>query len=623
MPWATPHAPSIQIGTLEAVLRRHDVPVRSFSMFLHYADFLRERARRENIPFFLKKYYDVMDSSFTGIAEWIFTCPPYHTPSREKLDNFIRTLSLSQPDVPFILFAREQTPAFLEYATRTILKESPQIVGFTSTFSQHVPSLALAKALKAADPGILIVFGGANCEGPMGERLIESFSYVDYVVRGEGEYNFPSLIDAISAGGALSSIPGLCYRSQDGFHVNECFSSVQVQPEDIPEPLYDEYFDLLGRSPSRTEIEQNVRLPVESSRGCWWGEKHHCTFCGLNGLTMTFRSKDSKKFIDELLSLSRRFSTTRFQATDNIVDMRYFKTVLPELAEAKEDGYDFSLFYETKANLKKAHVAALAAAGVDEIQPGIESLSNRILKLIDKGVTALQNIQLLKWAKEYGIKVAWNLIHGFPGESDLDWNETLELIPLLNHLEPPLLIPLLMERFSPYFDRPDQYGIKDLQPMWWYKYLYPVDETKLNDIAYYFSHTCDRTASPEAIDRVRSRLDELWKRDSPETKTSSLTYLRGPGFVRVSDRRLGRPRQETVLRGLSAEVFLHCDAISSVRQIAESLEQDPDAVAKVCDRLVDLRIVLRDGEKYLALPTSPRPMVSVQTRESAFVPATA
>ena len=105
-------------------------------------------------------------------------------------------------------------------------------------------------------------------------------------------------------------------------------------------------------------------------------------------------------------------------AVDNILDMRYFRDVLPQLRERQ---LGLTLFYETKANLTKEQVKLLRDAGVLAIQPGVESLSTHVLQLMRKGVTALQNIQLLKWCRQYGVTVAWNLLYGFPGETAADY----------------------------------------------------------------------------------------------------------------------------------------------------------------------------------------------------------
>ena len=65
----------------------------------------------------------------------------------------------------------------------------------------------------------------------------------------------------------------------------------------------------------------------------------------------------------------------------------------------------------------------MAQAGVTKIQPGIESLSSNVLRLMRKGVRAIQNVNLLRWAQYYDIDVAWNLLWGFPGETEQDYTE--------------------------------------------------------------------------------------------------------------------------------------------------------------------------------------------------------
>lgn len=101
--------------------------------------------------------------------------------------------------------------------------------------------------------------------------------------------------------------------------------------------------------------------------------------------------------------------------TDNILDMKYFTTLLPAL---RDSGLGVSVFCETKANLNKDQVRMLADSGVREGQPGIESLHSSLLRLMRKGCTALQNIQLLKWCQEFGIKPHYNLLNR-PGTPSL------------------------------------------------------------------------------------------------------------------------------------------------------------------------------------------------------------
>jgi radical SAM superfamily enzyme YgiQ (UPF0313 family) len=113
--------------------------------------------------------------------------------------------------------------------------------------------------------------------------------------------------------------------------------------------------------------------------------------------------------------------------------MRYFKDFVPEVAR-RSPGAD--PFYEVKANLRKVQLRMLRDAGIRSIQPGIESFSDPVLRLMRKRVSALQNIQLLKWSKELGIEPSWNFLWGFPGEPPEEYDRMAGLVRLLTHLTP-------------------------------------------------------------------------------------------------------------------------------------------------------------------------------------------
>ena len=131
------------------------------------------------------------------------------------------------------------------------------------------------------------------------------------------------------------------------------------------------------------------------------------------------------------------------------------------------------------------------------IQPGIESLSDHVLRLMRKGTTGLRNVQLLKWAREYGIVVEWNLLYGFPGETREDYADTMRLLPAIRFLRPPCAVgPIRMDRFSPYYDSPADFGLTNVRPMLGDDYLYQVSDDALRRIAYYFDFDYDTGVDP-------------------------------------------------------------------------------------------------------------------------------
>jgi hypothetical protein len=97
----------------------------------------------------------------------------------------------------------------------------------------------------------------------------------------------------------------------------------------------------------------------------------HC-FCGINGATIEFREKSPDLVLSELKKLLVEHPSGKICMMDNIMPYSYFDTLLPKLKSAIPSAH---IFYEQKANLSLSKIVALKNAGVEVIQPGIDSLS--------------------------------------------------------------------------------------------------------------------------------------------------------------------------------------------------------------------------------------------------------
>ena len=122
-------------------------------------------------------------------------------------------------------------------------------------------------------------------------------------------------------------------------------------------------------------------------------------------------------------------------------------------------------------------------------QQGVESLSTRLLGLLRKGSKAIQNLAALKWCREQGVTVAWNMLCGIPGERIEDYEEQIALMAKIPQLPPPEQArPVAVDRFSPYFDGYREFGWIDIMPFREYRFMHPhLDEAALRDIAYHFN----------------------------------------------------------------------------------------------------------------------------------------
>jgi ribosomal peptide maturation radical SAM protein 1 len=608
MPFKELRHPPIQLGILERCLECASITARSHSLELAFMEHLRaataEAAEGERLS--ITQYQDVAHRDFVvHLGEWIFKVPPYAdpTPEDDEYLAYVRASGIPEHAVTAAVRMKALVPEFLEAAANELLAGAPRVVGFSTVFQQNVPSLVLAKILKAKDPSLTIVFGGDNCDGPMGAALHECFPWVDVVVRGEGERVLVEVVTDVLAGRPIRPQPGLCYRVEGRSVAVPMEGSPQLPIAEVPSPTYDEYFERLARSPLRAELYPDVAILFESSRGCWWGAKQHCTFCGLNAATMMFRSKPAARVAKEILDLAARYKILKFVAVDDIIDLKHIRELMPLL---KESGYDIELFYETKANLTKEQVRAFQSAGVIDIQPGIESLSTPILRLMRKGVTALQNLRLLKWCAEIGVSAMWNLLYGFPGESPEEYERMTELIPSIVHLEAPNFSHVQVQRFSPYFERAAEFGIQITGPMPYYQSLYPIAPDLLANIAYDFDHRYDDGRDPESYTQGLRKAVERW-REANKRSFGSLRYRRGPGFLVVHDRRPGLESADYRFDGPEAKIYLACDAGATPAELCAQLAADgddpldADEIKEFLDELVAARLMYREENRYLAL----------------------
>jgi len=480
MPWASIETPSLALGILTSRLRETlpDVGVETHFGNLDCAEWINATAADATLrdyEFFSRNSY------FKGCGDWVFSSA-LHGRAAWNVEVFDEQMSgeISPQEYDLCMRLHAAAPAFIDDQARKVAATAPDLVCLTSTVQQNVASLALARRLKDLLPDVRCVMGGANCDGEQGAGLHRSFPQIDYIVRGEGERALPDLVRGLADGGDLSGIPGLCWR-KEGVSVANPMTDRLLAPAEIPVPDFDAYFARVARTGVASWFEP--RLVLESARGCWWGEKHHCTFCGLNGSAMTFRSKSPEAFTRELAGLAGRHKVLDILVVDNILDMSYVDTAVRDIAAS---GNDYRIHYEIKSNMKYHQLERLRDAGIVALQPGIESLSATVLRLMDKGVTGAQNVRLLRDAECLGLSVFWNYLYGFPGETAEDYLPVIEQMPRLHHLQPAGgSSPIILERFSPFFDRPEL-GFAERRPHRQYAMIYDLPEAELLDIAYLF-----------------------------------------------------------------------------------------------------------------------------------------
>jgi ribosomal peptide maturation radical SAM protein 1 len=402
-----------------------------------------------------------------------------------------------------------QAGSFCAALGERLAKLRLRVVGATSMFQQTPASIALLTQIKRRRPDVITALGGANCEGEMANGIASLGAPIDYIFSGECESVFPRFLRQAVDGAALPT--DHIVRGEACFDLDA-----------LPEPNFNEYFTQLDDALPGWRETQDVALPYESSRGCWWGARQHCTFCGLNGETMAHRQKSPDRMIQGTRRLLSRYPTRILSMIDNIMPHSYFRTMLPRLERELPPR---EIFYETKSNLNLEQVVLLRRAGVNRIQPGIEALSSSLLQRMKKGVLARQNLALMRYARAVGLSLSWNLLYDFPADQAEDYESTIALMPLIHHLPPPRnIFPVSIDRFSPYFDRPAEYGVSNLRPADGYFNTFPPT-ADLQSLAYHFKGEYATALSTDpklyaAFERGFCEWRGSWKVGSPPPSLS-------------------------------------------------------------------------------------------------------
>lgn len=498
------------------------------------------------------------------------------------------------------------TESFLDDIVTRILRRSPKIVACASTFFQVNSTIALFKRLKEQAPEIITIIGGANCMGTAGVVLANEVDWIDYAFSGEADECFAELCQLLLYNGNAVQQADLPYGAIKK-------GAMSVQQHDIPcritknmdnmaIPDFTEYFTTLRELALDAFIAPG--LPVEFSRGCWWGQKHACSFCGLNGKVNHYRIKSNERVLLEIQQLAAAYQCSDFALTDNILSYHHLRDLIPLLGQ-----YQYRFFAEIKSNLQAADIKALRKAGFYWLQPGVESLQDDSLKLMNKGNRAIRHVELLKNFKTYGIHAFWNIIGGFPGEKEAWFAQMAEIIEQIKHFQPPnALRPMVIQRYNAYWKNPEKYGLA-LRPAPLYDYVYPDLPDFIAQVAYQFVQ-CDEEV--QAKSENLALLGQAYQRLRDIIAEWNLSYVKNPDrldmkdtgdTIEIIDLRKIAKSCTYVLTGLKRDIYRECAGVIKVDTLVQRLcdRYTREQIDAAITTLVDDCLILRINGELLSL----------------------
>lgn len=515
----------------------------------------------------------------------------------------------------FLLFykafqkAKKIVPEILDKITTDILSYSPKAVGVSSSFHQKNAALAILNRIKEKCPDIVTFMGGANCFGTSGLAVLRTFSFVDLVFFGESDGIFADVvINAIN--GYKEPLPYGVLRNGDPIPDFPPHRIVKDM-NSLPYPDYDDFFSMAKTNQGNYLRElyrfQGIRthrpaITLEGSRGCWWAEKHPCSFCGLNSDILTSRRKGTERFFNELRYMTEKYGICNVNITDTAMPQQWKKELIPLLEECPEK---FNFLIELRTDISGKTIEMIQKNGFVRLQPGIESLSSHVLKLMKKGTTVMNNLQFLKYAYKYDSEVSWNIIYGFPGETNEDCYEQIELFQLIEHYKAPTCIgPVIFTKDSEYYKNSAAYGLK-LKPVNKYRFECPQDWKYIEDTAIYFD--CQENYYSDEIKKAENDLREAgiaWaEKYKLNHKMIRLEYADTDKGVIVIDTRQVAVARVQMLIGVERYVYIACDAPVTLQEILKSTKYrySEETVRKAINALIAKNLMYSCDEKYFSL----------------------
>jgi ribosomal peptide maturation radical SAM protein 1 len=578
MPWAIFNRPSIQLGALQAYLQQQGHSVGCRHPYLEVAATVG-----------LDNYRKIAENPWA--AEALYCALLF--PEREKQAQQVFKNAMRGKQVISFANLLPLLKKQMEHWLDSLDIGDSLLIGFSVCFSQLPASLFAARAIKKKWPQVTIVFGGSTCTKALGSSLLNIFTEIEYIITGEGELPLAHLLEHLKQN-THPDHPSLVSRSPA--LPTSTAGSAAVEIEDLsllPLPDYHDYFQQMKTA----GLDFIPALPLEFSRGCWWNK---CSFCNLNLQWQGYRFKRSQQVTDEVGTMTATYQCLDFTFTDNALPVKEADLFFAAMAAGD---MDLNFFAEIRTLRKPETYAAYRRGGLNSVQVGIESLSDTLLTRMRKGTTVMENVAAMKFSQAAGMVLDGNLILEFPGSTDREVQETLQVLDKVLPFRPLTAAGFFLGHGSPVCCAPWEYGITSLLQHPTYAKLYPAKILARLDMLIK-SYRGDRTIQKKRWQAVRSKIEQ-WQTfhcKRPDPSLPPLSYRDGGTFLIIRQERPGTPPLHHRLRGLSRKIYLACDQPVRKKKLLSRFSQvTKEQLSAFLADLEQKHIVFCDDRSCLAL----------------------
>jgi len=403
MPWSSINGPNMAIGLLQASFSQQGTHCDSF----HLSDeFYRaiEKIHDKDIDDLI---FDIVTSKNNLLYDWLFAEEAFGVKKEIKTTELMHSIKNEFKDLIKIIASGTN---WSEY----------DIIGFTCTLNQLVSSLAMSKHIKKYHHDVKIILGGFIFDENCANEIVKNCDWIDHVFVGECDYDIEHILSKID--------------KEKVSKINNLAKDLSL----LPLPNYDDFYN------RRT----STYCCIESSRGCYYGDKTLCKFCSM---VPEASYRLDKNVQDKVSKLVKKYNIKYIEFADLILSPVTLKTIEDGLYNNLD--FEYYLRVDTIKQIKLNVLNKLKKNGTSRIFIGIESLSQNILDILDKGHKAIDSISVLKWAKYYNIKITWYLLTNIPECPQIYYDDMIPLIQKIQHFDPPVCQALIIAKGSPYYNK--------------------------------------------------------------------------------------------------------------------------------------------------------------------------
>lgn len=312
-----------------------------------------------------------------------------------------------------------------------IKKYAPTIVGMGTTTTKMKSALTIAQIAKTLNPNIKIVIGGLHST-ILPEDLLKS-EYVDFAVRGEGEFTFLELVRALEKGNSTSSILGLSYKDAQGKYIHN------------PTRPYLENLDELPFPDKNLIIEEQKAKSIYQIIFCSRGCPYRCNYCNTASIWgRQVRYHSVQRIIEEIKKIQEQEKTNTIQFFDDTFTLNP-KWVTELCQEMLKQNLNITWSCLTRLDrLEEKLLRLMKQAGCNGIAMGVESGSQRVLNLVKKDITLEKIFAGQSIINKVGIPWDAFIMLGMPYETKEDMYATLRIMKQLKCRS------IILSVFTPY-----------------------------------------------------------------------------------------------------------------------------------------------------------------------------